>query len=176
MMTVREAMDRWLQSSISGTGQLISTLRPDSVPVDVLEKDDAFEVRASVPGVKPDDIEVTVQGERVTIRAEVRSSEQQRGENWLMREQRFGTLQRTITLPSPVSSENAEARIEHGVLTLRLPKLQGAQAKRIAVSTTASGAPTSLAATPTSSSSTESTGGNVTEESRESFPASNPPS
>src|SRR5262245_8993842 len=86
MMTIREVMDRWLQSSISGTGQLISTLRPDSIPVDVIESDDAFEVRASVPGVKPEDIEVTVQGERVTIRAEVRSSEQQRGENWLMRE------------------------------------------------------------------------------------------
>jgi HSP20 family protein len=142
----------------------------------VLEKDDAYEVRASLTGAKPDDIEVTVQGERVTIRAEVRSGEQQRGENWLMREQRFGTMQRTITLPSPVSSENAEARIEHGVLTLRLPKLQGAQAKRIAVSTTASGASTSSGATPTSSSSTESTGVNVTEESSESFPASNPPS
>ncbi|HEY2596141.1 MAG TPA: Hsp20/alpha crystallin family protein [Chloroflexota bacterium] len=176
MMTVREAMDRWLQSGISGTGQLISTLRPDSVPVDVLEQDDAFEVRASVPGVKPDDIEVTVQGERVTIRAEVRSGEQKRGENWLMREQRFGAMQRTITLPSPVSSENAEARIEHGILTLRLPKLQGAQAKRIVVSTTASGASTSRVSTPTSGGSTESTGGQVIEDSGESLPAGNPPS
>jgi HSP20 family protein len=152
MMTIREAMDRWFQSSISGTGQLISTLRPDSIPVDVLEQDDAFEVRASVPGVKPDDIEVTVQGERVTIRAEVRATEQQRGENWLMREQRFGTTQRTITLPSPVSSENAEARIEHGVLSLRLPKVRGAQARRISVSTGAGG---SLAA-PTSTSTSRS--------------------
>jgi HSP20 family protein len=188
MVTIREAMDRWFQSSISGTGQLISTLRPDSIPVDVLEQDDAFEVRASVPGVKPDDIEVTVQGERVTIRAEVRGSEQQRGDNWLMREQRYGTTQRTITLPSPVSSENAEARIEHGVLTLRLPKLQGAQARRISVSTSAASSLTS----PTSGSPATSAisaaepghggrdqtaqGDKVTEESQESFPASDPPS
>jgi HSP20 family protein len=187
MMTIREAMDRWFQSSISGTGQLMSTLRADSIPVDVLEQDDAFEVRASVPGAKPEDIEVTVQGERVTIRAEVRSGEQQRGDNWLMREQRSGTVQRTITLPSAVSSENAEARIEHGVLSLRLPKLQGAQARRIAVSTGGGGASTGESAslgTPTSSGAAPIHGGRdhtaqgdkVTEESQESFPASDPPS
>src|SRR5215469_18740489 len=90
MMAIREAMDRWLQQSITGTGQLLSTLRPDSIPIDLIEHDDAFEVRAAVPGVKPDDVEVTVQGERVTLRAEVRASEQQRGENWLMREHRYG--------------------------------------------------------------------------------------
>ena len=125
MMTIREAMDRWLQQSLSGTGQLLSTLRPDSIPIDLIEHDDSYEVRASVPGVKPEDVEVTVQGERVTIRAEVRNADEQRGDNWLMREHRFGTTQRSITLPSPVSSENAEARIDYGVLSLRLPKLQG---------------------------------------------------
>jgi HSP20 family protein len=179
MMTIREAMDRWLQSSISGTGQLISTLRPDSVPVDVLEQDDAFVVQASVPGVKPEDVEVTVQGERVTIRAEVRATEQQRGENWLMREHRAGTTQRTITLPGPVSSENAEAHLEHGILSLRLPKLQGAQAKRISVSTGSS--ETSVTASgnadPTHGGRDHTAQGDkVTEESQESFPASDPPS
>src|SRR5579859_5667637 len=109
MMTIREAMDRWFQQSLSGTGQLLSTLRPDSIPIDVIERDDSFEVRASVPGVKPEDVEVTVQGERVTVRAELRSdTDEQRGENWLMREHRYGLLQRTVTLPTPVSSENAE--------------------------------------------------------------------
>jgi len=110
MMTIREAMDRWLQQSISGTGQLLSTLRPDSIPVDVVEHDDSFEVRASVPGVKPEDVEVTVQGERVLIRAEVRGDEERRGDNWLMREHRYGTLQRTVNLPSLVGSDNPEAR------------------------------------------------------------------
>ncbi|MBV9327173.1 MAG: Hsp20/alpha crystallin family protein [Chloroflexi bacterium] len=179
MMTIREAMDRWLQSSISGTGQLISTLRPDSISVDVLEQDDAFEVRASVPGVKPDDLEVTVQGERVTLRAEVRASEQQRGENWLMREHRSGTTQRTITLPSPVSSENAAAHLEHGILSLRLPKVQGAQARRISVSTSSSGTPAISGGSAQGAHGGRdhtAQGDRVTEESQESFPASDPPS
>lgn len=174
MMTVREAMDRWFQQGLSGTGQLLSTLRPDAIPVDVLEHNDAYEVRASVPGVKPEDVEVIVQGERVTIRAEVRGDKEQRGDNWLMREHRFGTLQRSITLPSPVSSENAEARIERGILTLRLPKLQGATARRIAVSGSASNAATSV--TPHGSRDHTAEGDKVTEESQESFPASDSPS
>jgi len=88
MMTIREAMDRWLQQSISGTGQLLSTLRPDSIPVDVIEHDDSFEVRASVPGVKPEDVEVTVQGERVSIRAEVRGDQERRGRRRVARARR----------------------------------------------------------------------------------------
>jgi len=176
MMTIREAMDRWLQQSLSGTGQLLSTLRPDSIPIDLVEHDDSYEVRASVPGVKPEDVEVTVQGERVTIRAEVRNAEEQRGDNWLMREHRFGTTQRSITLPTPVSSDNAEARIEHGILSLRLPKLQGGVAsRRIAVST-GSGAATGQVAPPHGGRDRTAEGDKVTEESQESFPASDPPS
>src|SRR5438874_2357374 len=76
MLTVRDAMDRWLQQSISGTGQLLSTIRPETIPMDVIERDDSFEVRAAVPGVKPDDVEVTVQGERLTLRAEARASDE----------------------------------------------------------------------------------------------------
>jgi HSP20 family protein len=174
MMTLRDTMDRLLQQSISGTGQLLSNIRPDSIPMDVVERDDAFEVRASVPGVKPEDVEVVVQGERLTVRAETRREEEQRGENWLIREQRFGTLQRTVTLPSPVDSDRAEARIENGVLTLRLPKAQETRPHRISVGGSAA-----------SSGKTAGEGGGrdqtaqrdrVTEESQESFPASDPPS
>ena|SRR5712691_3574572 len=186
MMSFREAMDRWLQQGISGTGQLISSMRPDSIPMDVIEHDDSFEVRAAVPGVKPEDVEVVVQGERVTVRAEVRGDEERRGDNWLMREHRYGTMQRSITLPAPVSSDNAEARIENGVLTLRLPKVQGVQARRITVAASSQG---STAKTIGSQSATRSEGetghggrdhtaegDRVTEESQESFPASDPPS
>lgn len=170
MVAIREAMDRWLQQSISGTGQLLSTLRPDSIPVDVIERDDSFEVRASVPGVKPEDVEVTVQGERVTIRAELRGDEERRDESWLMREHRYGISQRTITLPTQVSSDNAEARIENGVLSLRLPKVQGGQARRIAI---AGQRPTQHLH---GSRDDTAEGDKVTEESQESFPASDPPS
>jgi len=180
MMNLRDTMDRLLERGIGGTGQLLSSMRPDSIPMDVVERDDAFLVKAAIAGVKPEDVEVIVQGERLTVRAECRGDEEQRGETWLMREQRSGTLQRTITLPSPVSSDGTEARIENGILTLRLPKLAEARPRRIAVNTgSGSGAPK----TETPKEDAErggrdktAEGDRVTEESQESFPASDPPS
>jgi HSP20 family protein len=193
MVTFREAMDRWLQQSLSGTGHLLQNIRPESIPIDAIEHDDGFEVRAAVPGVRPEDIEVTVQGERVTIRAEARSDEEAAADNWLIREHRSGVMQRSITLPSPVSSDKAEARIENGVLSLRLPKTQGVEARRISVASSSGAATTSstpkAAATQAGSSGsgtghheahgsrdTTAQGDRVTEESQESFPASDPPS
>ena len=114
-------------------------------------------------------MEVVVQGERLTVRAEVRREEDQAGDNWLMREQRSGSLQRTITLPAPVSSDKAEAKIELGVLTLRLPKAQETRPHRITVATNR---PT----TEHGSRDHTAEGDRVTEESQESFPASDPPS
>jgi len=173
MLTLREAMDRLVRQSISGTGQLISSIRPDSIPMDVIERDDAFEVRAAVPGVRPDDVEVIVQGERLTVRAESRREEEQRGEAWLMREQRTGSMQRTITLPSPVSSERAEAKIDYGVLTLRLPKAQEPRPHRISVN---AGARQTARTGDESGRDHATERDRVTEESQESFPASDPPS
>jgi HSP20 family protein len=177
MMTLRDAMDRFLhQQGMIRPGQLLSGIRPDAIPLDVVERDDAFVVKAAIPGVKPEDVEVVVQGERLTLRAESRADEEQRGDNWLMREHRYGSLQRTVTLPASVSSERAEARIDNGVLTLRLPKAQEARPHRIAVSTS----PRSRGASPPQlreeGADQDSPDDRVARESQESFPASDPPS
>jgi HSP20 family protein len=180
MVTFREAMDRWLQQSISGTGQLLSNMRPESIPIDVIERDNAFELRAALPGVRPEDVEVTVQGERVTIRAEARGAAESESENWIMREHRYGVMQRSITLPVAVSSDNAEARIENGVLRLRLPKTQGVEARRINVASSSPSSTSAAVGTPDNkahgSRDDTAEGDRVTEESQESFPASDPPS
>jgi HSP20 family protein len=204
MLALRDAMDRLFQQRLGGTGQLLSTMRGEAIPMDVVERDDAFEVRAAVPGVKPEDVEVVVQGERVTVRAENRASEERRDENWLMREHRYGTMQRTVTLPTPVRSDTAEARIEHGILTLRLPKAQETRPHRISIGTASGGASSVGTSSGGTSASTPppapagaqqqpqqtdiggghghggrdhtAEGDRVTEESQESFPASDPPS
>jgi HSP20 family protein len=170
MLTLRDAMDRLLQQGVMRPGQLLSSMRPEAIPLDVVERDDAFVVKAAIPGVKPEDVEVVVQGERLTIRAECLADEEHHGDNWLLREQRAGRTQRTITLPSAVSSDRAEAKVEHGVLTLRLPKAQEARPHRISVST----GPASHAHQ--EGSDHHSPGDRVAQESQESFPASDPPS
>src|SRR5918911_4141532 len=149
MMTLREAMDRFLQQgAMTRPGQLLSSMRPDAIPLDVVERDDAFVVKAALPGVKPEDVEVVVQGERLTIRAQSQADEERHGDNWLLREQRYGNLQRSITLPSAVRSDRAEARVENGVLTLRLPKAQEARPHRITVGSTVGSPPQSAASPP----------------------------
>jgi HSP20 family protein len=170
-------MDRFLQQgAMSRPGQLLSSMRPDAIPLDVVERDDAFVVKAAIPGVKPEDVEVVVQGERVTVRAQGRSEEERHGDNWLMKEHRSGSLQRTIALPAAVSSENAEARIENGVLTLRLPKAQEARPRRISVSAGTGSRPTPPPAVHQEGSDHASEGDRVSQESQHSFPASDPPS
>src|SRR5919197_2972397 len=157
MLTLRDAMDRLIQQGVMRPGQLLSSMRPDTIPLDVVERDDAFVVKAAIPGVRPEDVEVIVQGERLTIRADCKAEEERHGDNWLMREQRSGSLQRSITLPSAVNSDQAEARIENGVLTLRLPKAQEVRPHRISVST------------PSDADHTAG-GDRVTQQSQESFP------
>jgi HSP20 family protein len=165
-------MDRLLQQGMMRPGQLLSGMRSDAIPMDIVERDDAFVVKAAIPGVRPDDVEVVVQGERLTIRAESRAEDESHGENWLMREQRYGSYQRSVTLPTAVSSEQAEARIENGVLTLRLPKAQEARPRRINVATGAGGGSEQQA----TGSDQPAGGDRVTEASQASFPASDPPS
>ena len=179
MMAMREAMDRWVQGGLANRAQFLQTLRPEAVPMDVVERDDAYELSAALPGVTPEDVEVTVQGERVTIRAEVRAPAEKRNENILVREFRYGTMQRSITLPSPVSSESTEARLEHGVLTLRLPKAQLTRAKRITIGSGGradAGMPSVAHHETHGSRDHTAQGDKVTEESQESFPASDSPS
>src|ERR1700752_1618272 len=89
MVGLRDTMDRLIQQNLR-PGQLLSPIRPDAVPLDVVEHEDSYVVRAALPGVKPDDIEVVVQGERLTLRAEVKAEDEKHTDNWLVRELRVG--------------------------------------------------------------------------------------
>jgi HSP20 family protein len=199
MMTLRDAMDRLVQHSFVRPSQLLGSSRGETLALDVIDRGDAYEVRAALPGVRPDDVDVMVQGDQLTIRGETHAQEERSGDTWLVHEQRSGTMERSITLPGIVNSENAEARLENGVLTLRLPKAEEARPRRITVGASgSSGAPTVSPTPPTTSGSTAplphvdvgtngSPGGveesplpssqdRVTEQSQDSFPASDPPS
>src|SRR4051812_43333839 len=131
LMTLRDSMERIFQDNFVRVGGALSAF--GSMPIDVMETDDGFKVRASVPGVRPEDVEVQAQGNVLTIRANQAGEEESSGQNWIVRERRAGTLQRSITLPAMVDAERAEARIEHGVLTLRLPRADAARPRQIKV-------------------------------------------
>jgi len=102
--------------------------------IDVSEDDGAFHVKADIPGVSKDDIEVSVEGSQVAIGAEVkRETQKKENRKDLCTERYCGQVFRSFTLPAEVDSAKAEAHYENGVLTLDLPKKANGSSRRIAV-------------------------------------------
>jgi HSP20 family protein len=130
---MREAMDRLFRGS---WGRPLDSRLPDwaeDIPVDVAEKENAIVVRATIPGVRPEDIQVNVQGERLTLRAESQNEQERKDERYVVRERYATSFYRTLTLPSPVNTDQADASYDQGVLTLTLPKAQLEKSSQIKV-------------------------------------------
>ena len=101
--------------------------------VDVKEADKAYTVRAEIPGVKKDDIQVDVNGDVVSIRAEVKREKEEKGEKMLRSERYYGSVSRSFSLPTEVDDKATVAKYSDGVLELTLPKKQGNGSRRISV-------------------------------------------
>jgi HSP20 family protein len=101
--------------------------------LDVAESDDAYHIDVEVPGLKPEDIDVTIDQGMLTVKGERRSEEETRERQYHRIERRYGAFRRSITLPSHVDASRVEATYDNGVLRLTVPKTQAAQPKRITV-------------------------------------------
>jgi HSP20 family protein len=106
-----------------------------SPPVDIQETEDAYLVEADVPGVRPDDVTIDLQGNDLRIGGEYGMPEQGEGEGGQQRSRRTGRFDYRLTLPGEVNSESCAADLEHGVLRLRLPKASPSTRQRIPVHT-----------------------------------------
>jgi HSP20 family protein len=118
----------------SGTGGEYANL-----PVDIRQTDEGFLIEASVPGFRPEDVEVTVDNGVLTIKGERRDEREQKKGNYVRRERRVMSVMRQIGLPQDVRADDITARFENGVLTLTLPRMEKSHPKRISVSATQSG-------------------------------------
>jgi len=132
-VSLREAMNSLLQDSFVRPGAGGPQGGFSALPLDICETENDFVIKASLPGVKPEDVDITVQGDTLTIRAESKAEEDKKGEHWHFRERRYGGLQRSVSLAAPVDSDKAQAHYEHGVLTLTLPKSEAAKPKQIRI-------------------------------------------
>ena len=107
---------------------------PSQIKVDVKETDGGYTVHAEVPGVPKEDIHVSIDGNVVSLRAEVRQHDQKtEGEKVLRSERYFGSVARSFQLPVDVDAAQAKAKYDNGVLTLTLPKKQGGSAQRLSI-------------------------------------------
>jgi HSP20 family protein len=142
IVSLREAMNNLLEESFvrpqpgtPGPGMA------SSLALDVKETPDTFMVTASVPGVPPSDIDITILGDTLRISGQRKADIEETGEGnrWLLRERRFGAFERTVSLPSVVNSEGASADFKDGVLTITLPKADVAKPRNIPIKGAAPG-------------------------------------
>ncbi len=107
---------------------------PGQIRIDVKESDDAYTVQAEVPGVTKDDINVSIDGSVVTLRAEVKQHDSQTsGEKLLRSERYYGAVARSFQLPVDIDQAAAKAKYDSGVLTLTLPKKQAGGTQRLTI-------------------------------------------
>ena len=107
---------------------------PAQFRVEVSENEQAFVIRAEIPGVKKEDINISIDADQVAISAEVKNEKDAReGERLLRSERYYGKVYRAFALGQPVDENGAAARYQDGILELTLPKKAAAQAKRIEI-------------------------------------------
>ena len=129
MMTLREAMDHLFDDAFTRP----LTLRDGwSAPaINMYQTDDEVVVKASLPGVKADEVQINITGEVLTLKGETRQVEEKKDKAWHMREQRWGAFERAIALPTEVVADKAKAEFENGILTIFLPKAEEVKPKII---------------------------------------------
>ena len=134
LVSLREAMDRLFEESfVRPGGGRLAPAGMEIPAVDMYQTDDAVVVKSAIPGIKPEDIDISITGDTLTIRGETRVEEEVNEENYIRRERRYGSFCRSLALPLPVVTEKAEAEFENGVLTLTLPKAEEVKPKAIKI-------------------------------------------
>ncbi len=123
MNGMKRFMDRFFDDRFFGIHRYSApTHQSNLMPIDVTADDKQVVIQASLPGVKPDNVNVSVEDNRLTIEGETHSTEESENERYVIRERRSGAFQRSLTLPQGLEEDNIEARFENGVLTLTVPR------------------------------------------------------
>ena len=133
MVSLRQAMDRLFEDSIVRPSRFWPELTSGELPIDMYETKDKVVVKASLPGIKPEEVDISITGDTLTIKGEHKEEEETKEENYWHKERRYGAFSRSVTIPMQIKSEQAEAFFENGTLTLTLPKAEEVKPKSIKV-------------------------------------------
>jgi len=131
-LTLHDAMNQLFSQSFVRPGWFSNTSQAWAVPVDVYETEQGYQVRALLPGIQPQDIELTVQQNTISIKGQysppVKEDQQV---TWLMQEIGSGTFERTLTFPKPLDTDKLETHYENGVLSILVPLTESSRPKQI---------------------------------------------
>jgi HSP20 family protein len=131
MMTLREAMDRLFDDAFTRPLSVQDGWAMSTPAIDMYQTDNDIIVKASVPGIKSDEVQINITGDVLTLKGDVKQEEERKERAWHIREQRFGSFERSVMLPTSVKTDKAEAVFENGILTITLPKADEVKPKTI---------------------------------------------
>jgi len=132
VMTLREAMDHLFDDAFTRPVSMAGSSMPT---LDLYQTNDAVVVKAALPGFKPDDVQISVTNDVLTLRGEYKQ-ENGNGQGdvvYHVRERRYGSFERSLTLPTSVQTDKAKADFENGILTIQLPKSEEVKPKSISI-------------------------------------------
>jgi HSP20 family protein len=130
-ISLREAMDRLFDDAFTRSLSLGEGLRMPAI--DMYQTDDEVVIKAALPGIKSDDVQISVTGDVLTLKGEYKDQEETKEKAYHLREQRFGSFERTLMLPTNVVADKAKADFEDGILSIILPKAEEVRPKTINV-------------------------------------------
>ena len=132
MMTLREAMDRLFDDAFTRPFHLNGGSL-GSPAIDMYQTDGEVVVKVAVPGIKPEEVQISVTGDILTIKGEVNQEKEIKEKAYQMRERRWGSFERSVMLPAEVKSDQSKAVFENGILTISMPKDEKAKPKMISI-------------------------------------------
>lgn len=140
LISLRQAMDRLFEDSyVRSRGGGAGSADEQPLALDIYTTSDALVVEAALPGVKPDDVDISVLGDTLTISATTREEESRSEEGYSYREIRRGSFSRQVTLPGGLKTDAATASFDNGMLRLSIPKAEEAKPRQIQIKPTAAG-------------------------------------
>jgi HSP20 family protein len=141
LLSLRQAMDRLFEDSFVHPTGWTGGSAETALPIDVATTADELVVEAALPGIRPDDVDITVEDGTLTIRGTTASDRQDGEGEYLVREIRRGMFARSMSLPAGLEADRAVATFDNGVLTLRIPRAEEVKPRQIRISPTIDGKP-----------------------------------
>jgi HSP20 family protein len=140
LLSLRQAMDRLFEDSfVTPRSWGTTTFDGMTLPLDVSSTVDELVVEAALPGVKPEDVDITIENGTLTIRGRSSSERREDEGDYLVQEIRRGEFSRSLTLPTGLEPDKATASFDNGVLTLRIPKAEQVKPRQIRIAPTTNG-------------------------------------
>ncbi len=133
-VSLRNAIDRLFEDSfVQPRWGWMAPMSAANLAIDMFETKDEVVVKAALPGVKPDQVEVTITGNTLTISGESNEESEVKEKDYIRKERHYGSFTRSVTLPNGLKADKADATFENGVLTLKVPKSEEVKPKSIKV-------------------------------------------